>query len=189
MERDSQTVAIGGLQSDVEIFCTNLERSRRFYCDVLGLTVVHSMPDALRLDGGDGRWLTLWRVNPLDETGMNEVGRHTGATFALAALGDQGWLAHVRQQVAQGRATIGQIAKENGLSTLPSATNFVAIDCGRDGHFAKAVLDELVANGLFVRMPFVAPQNRCIRVSAGRPEDLELLRDLLPKALSAALAR
>ncbi|MBT6204457.1 MAG: VOC family protein [Alphaproteobacteria bacterium] len=88
MERDSQTVAIGGLQSDVEIFCTNLERSRRFYCDVLGLTVVHSMPDALRLDGGDGRWLTLWRVNPLDETGMNEVGRHTGATFALAALGE-----------------------------------------------------------------------------------------------------
>ena len=117
--------------------------------------------------------------------GMNRAAQ----AGALAALGDQGWLAHVREQVAQGRATIGQIAKENGLSTLPSATNFVAIDCGRDGHFAKAVLDELVANGLFVRMPFVAPQNRCIRVSAGRPEDLELLRDLLPKALSAALAR
>ncbi len=117
--------------------------------------------------------------------GMNRAAQ----AGALAALGDQDWLAHVRQQVARGRATIGQIAKENGLSTLPSATNFVAIDCGRDGHFAKAVLDELVANGLFVRMPFVAPQNRCIRVSAGRPEDLELLRDLLPKALSAALAR
>ncbi len=117
--------------------------------------------------------------------GMNRAAQ----AGALAALGDQDWLAHVRQQVARGRATIGQIAKENGLSTLPSATNFVTIDCGRDGHFAKAVLDELVANGLFVRMPFVAPQNRCIRVSAGRPEDLELLRDLLPKALSAALAR
>ena len=87
------------------------------------------------------------------------------------------------------RATIAQIAEENGLSTLPSATNFVAVDCGRDGAFAKALLDDLVANGLFVRMPFVAPQNRCIRVSAGHPEDLELLRDLLPKALSAALTR
>lgn len=117
--------------------------------------------------------------------GMNRAAQ----AGALAALGDQDWLAHVREQVAKGRATIAQIAKENGLSTLPSATNFVAIDCGRDGAFAKAVLDDLVASGLFVRMPFVAPQNRCIRVSAGHPEDLELLRDLLPKALSAALAR
>ena len=117
--------------------------------------------------------------------GMNRAAQ----AGALAALGDQDWLAHVREQVARGRATIAQIAEENGLSTVPSATNFVAIDCGQDGVFAKAVLDDLVASGLFVRMPFVAPQNRCIRVSAGHPEDLELLRGLLPKALSAALAR
>ncbi|MDA8740078.1 pyridoxal phosphate-dependent aminotransferase [Rhodobacteraceae bacterium] len=117
--------------------------------------------------------------------GMNRAAQ----AGALAALGDQDWLGYVREQVARGRATIAQIAEENGLSTVPSATNFVAIDCGRDGVFAKAVLDDLVASGLFVRMPFVAPQNRCIRVSAGHPEDLELLRGLLPKALSAALAR
>ena len=117
--------------------------------------------------------------------GMNRAAQ----AGALAALSDQDWLGYVREHVARGRATIAQIAEENGLSTVPSATNFVAIDCGRDGVFAKAVLDDLVASGLFVRMPFVAPQNRCIRVSAGHPEDLELLRGLLPKALSAALAR
>jgi len=69
---------------------------------------------------------------------------------------------------------------------LASATNFVAIDCGRDGDFAKAVLDSLVAQGIFVRMPGVAPLNRCIRVSVGHPEDLALFATALPKALEAA---
>ena len=88
--------------------------------------------------------------------------------------------------MAQSRVILAQIADENGLSTLPSATNFVTIDCGRDGAFAKAVLDYLVDNGLFVRMPFVPPQNRCIRVSAGTLKDMNVFRALLPKALKAA---
>ena len=69
---------------------------------------------------------------------------------------------------------------------LPSATNFVTIDCGADGDFARKVLDELLALGIFVRMPFVAPQDRCIRVSAGRPADLVALADALPRALQSA---
>ena len=114
--------------------------------------------------------------------GMNRAAQ----AGALAALADQDWLAHVRDQVAQSRVILAQIADENGLSTLPSATNFVTIDCGRDGAFAKAVLEYLVDNGLFVRMPFVPPQNRCIRVSAGTLKDMDLFRALLPKALKAA---
>ncbi|MEQ3754946.1 MAG: pyridoxal phosphate-dependent aminotransferase, partial [Planktomarina sp.] len=69
---------------------------------------------------------------------------------------------------------------------LPSATNFVAIDCGRDGAFAKAILDGLIARGVFVRMPFVAPQNRCIRVSCGTQRDLDILADVLPNAVRDA---
>jgi histidinol-phosphate aminotransferase len=42
----------------------------------------------------------------------------------------------------------------------------------------------LISNGIFVRMPFVEPQNRCIRISAGKPEDLDLLEQVLPKVLS-----
>ena len=88
--------------------------------------------------------------------------------------------------IRDSRETIYQIAKDNGLVALASATNFVAIDCGQDGVFAKSVLDHLVAQGIFVRMPGVAPLNRCIRVSVGRPEDLALFADALPKALEAA---
>jgi len=105
---------------------------------------------------------------------------------ALAALADRDWLAHVVARVAAARRDIAAIATANGLRPLPSATNFVTIDCGRDGAFARTVLNGLVARGVFVRMPFVAPQDRCIRVTAGRAEDLAAFAAALPEALAAA---
>jgi len=114
--------------------------------------------------------------------GMNRVAQ----AGALAALRDRGWLAQVQARVAEARDEIARIATENGLSALPSAANFVAVDCGRDGAFARAVLAALVARGVFVRMPFTAPQDRCIRVSCGRPQDLAVLAECLPQALAEA---
>ena len=124
-------------------------------------------------------------------TAFNKVRNHFGVNRiaqagALAALADQDYLREVRAKVAASRDLIAAIAAENGLQALPSATNFVTIDCGRDGVFAKAVLDQLIARNIFVRMPFVAPQNRCIRVSAGLPEDMGLFAEALPAALAAA---
>ncbi|MDE4173448.1 pyridoxal phosphate-dependent aminotransferase [Phaeobacter sp. PT47_59] len=122
---------------------------------------------------------------------FNKVRNHFGMNRAaqagaLAALLDQEWLDHIKAEITTARARIAEIAAENGLTPLPSATNFVAIDCGQDGAFAKAVLDGLVAQGVFVRMPFAAPQNRCIRVSCGRPQDLEAFAKALPIALEQA---
>ncbi len=116
------------------------------------------------------------------------LGRVTQAA-ALAAIGDQAHLAEVVAKVAEARREIGRIAAENGLIALPSATNFVAVDCGRDGAYARRVLTALVARGVFVRMPGVAPMDRCIRISAGRPEDLEILAEALPPALQEAAAQ
>ena len=83
------------------------------------------------------------------------------------------------------RDIIGAIARANDLTPLPSAANFVTIDCGRDGDFAKRVLDGLLAHDVFARMPGVAPLNRCIRVSCGRDEDLAIFADALPLALAS----
>lgn len=105
---------------------------------------------------------------------------------ALAALADQDWIARVKGLVEDGRATIATIARANGLNPLPSATNFVAIDCGQGGDFARNVLRELTVRDVFVRMPGVAPLDRCIRVSVGRPADLEVFAEALPQALAAA---
>lgn len=105
---------------------------------------------------------------------------------AMAALADQDWLAHVGTEVATARATISGIARANSLVPLPSATNFVTVDCGADGAFARRVLSELQARDIFVRMPGVAPLDRCIRISAGDAPALALLARVLPAALAAA---
>ena len=112
--------------------------------------------------------------------GMNRASQ----AAALAALADQDWLAATCDKVARARERIAEIAAQNGLTALPSATNFVAIDCGRDAQYAKALLDALVARGVFVRMPFVAPQNRCIRVSCGPEEALAYFAKALPDAIA-----
>lgn len=105
---------------------------------------------------------------------------------ALAALGDREWLASVRVSVSEARHRIAAIAQENGLEPLPSATNFVTIDCGRDADYARAVLQGLVDRDIFVRMPFAYPGNRCIRVSCGSTSDLDRFAEALPMALAAA---
>ena len=68
-------------------------------------------------------------------------------------------------KVAEAREAIAAIARKNGLVPLPSATNFVTIDCGRDGDYARKLLAELGRLGVFIRMPGVAPLDRCIRIS------------------------
>lgn len=114
--------------------------------------------------------------------GMNRMAQ----AGALAALMDAEWLALTRTKVANARVAIAAIAADNGLSALPSAANFVAVDCGRDGDFARRLLAALTARGIFVRMPFVSPQDRCIRISCGRPQDLDQLAQALPLALAEA---
>ncbi|MGI9391238.1 MAG: pyridoxal phosphate-dependent aminotransferase [Boseongicola sp.] len=117
--------------------------------------------------------------------GMNRIAQ----VGALTALADQDYLTEVKATVAASRDRIASIASANGLVPLPSATNFVTIDCGRNGAFAKAVLEELVARDIFVRMPFAEPGNRCIRVSCGREPDLDRFAEALPGALEVARSR
>ena len=100
---------------------------------------------------------------------------------ALAALEDQDYLKEVVENIGRSRDRIAAIARRNGLVPLASATNFVAIDCGRDGAYSKAIVDGLMEHGVFIRMPGVAPLNRCIRISAGVEADMALLEEALPQ--------
>lgn len=122
---------------------------------------------------------------------FNKVRNHFGMSRvslagARAALSDDAHLKLTIAQVEKSRTKISSIALQNGLTPLPSATNFVAIDCGRDGDFAKRIVDELGNLGVFVRMPFVAPQNRCIRVSCGPDAEMTIFAEALPKAIKTA---
>ncbi|MGK6317532.1 pyridoxal phosphate-dependent aminotransferase [Neorhizobium sp. DT-125] len=113
--------------------------------------------------------------------GMNRI----GVSAALAALKDQAYLSEVIGRIRGSRDRIAGIARANGLEPLASATNFVAIDCGRDGAHARSIVDGLMEHGVFIRMPGVAPLNRCIRVSTGPESDMRLLEEALPKVLKS----
>ena len=122
---------------------------------------------------------------------FNKVRNHFGVgrvvqAAGLAALADQSHLTKVIDQVKAARGRIVEIATDNGLATVESATNFVSVDCGRDGDFATRVLNNLVQRGIFVRMPGVSPLNRCIRITAGLDHELDLFAAALPLALADA---
>ena len=103
-----------------------------------------------------------------------------------AALADQAYLAEVKRKVAAGRERIAGMARDNGLSPIRSATNFVTIDCGGDGAFALKVLKELIARDVFIRKPMVPVLDRCIRVSVGLDRELDIFAEELPRAVSTA---
>jgi histidinol-phosphate aminotransferase len=104
---------------------------------------------------------------------------------AIAAIKDQRYLSEIVKKISFGREEIYQIAQSNGLSAIPSATNFVAIDCGKDGKFANQIMSGLLEAKLFVRKPVVAPLDRTIRVTVGRDEEIDLLKNVLPNVLKA----
>ena len=117
-----------------------------------------------------------------DHFGMGRVSQ----AGALAALKDQDWLHEVRARTVRARTRLSAIATANGLRPLPSTTNFVTMDCGRDGDYARKILAELGKLGVFIRMPGVAPLDRCIRISLGDDKTLDILEETLPPALQAA---
>ncbi len=114
--------------------------------------------------------------------GINRVGQ----IGVLAAVEDQGWLQHAVGLIARARDRLASVAHDNGLVPIPSGANFVTMDCGRDGAFARRVLDEVLLRDVFARKPGVVPLDRCIRVSCGRDEDLDVFAAVLPEALAAA---
>jgi histidinol-phosphate aminotransferase len=104
---------------------------------------------------------------------------------AIAALQDTDWLAQVQDKIRHARQTLTRIAESNGLTALPSSTNFLTIDTGRDATYARSVLTGLQAEGIFIRMPGVAPLNRCIRISLADDATLDILAEALPRVLRA----
>jgi histidinol-phosphate aminotransferase len=100
---------------------------------------------------------------------------------ALASLGDRDFIADVVREVEEGRRDYARIAERLGLKTLPSATNFVALDMGSSAR-AKATLKLLLEDeSVFLRMPGVPPLDRCVRVTVGTSEERQ--------GFAAALAR
>ena len=120
-------------------------------------------------------------------TGLNKIRNHFGVSRlaqagAMAALGDQAFLAGVQSAVADGRRRIADFAAGLGLTSLPSATNFVTVDLGGVER-ARAMLESLAAADVFIRMPGVAPLNRCVRIGVGREDEMTVFEQAFARAL------
>ena len=120
---------------------------------------------------------------------LDKVRNHFGVNRiaqagALASLKDGEFVRSVVRQVAEGKREYAAMAAELGLQMIPSATNFAAIDVG-DGERARTLLQALLMRDVFVRMPGVAPLDRCIRLTVGpaaeRSAFAQILRDVLPE--------
>lgn len=118
---------------------------------------------------------------------FNKVRLHFGVTRisqegALASLQDQDFIRGVVRAVEEGKQAYYALARELGVSTIPSHTNFVAFDFGT-AERAIRTMNRLIDRGVFVRMPGVAPLNRLVRVTVGTPEDraafAEVLREVI----------
>ena len=121
--------------------------------------------------------------------GFERIRNHFGVNLiaqagAQAALADHEWLEHIRQEVAAARERIARIASANDMVPLPSATNFVTVDTGRDGAFARKLVVLLEEEGVFIRMPGVPPLDRCIRISCAPSHELDIFAEVLPKILT-----
>ena len=111
-------------------------------------------------------------------TGYNKIRNHFAVNRiaqigALASLSDASFLPTVAQAVTSGRQRIHDFAARYDLPSLPSQTNFVAVDLGSTER-ASTMLNRLAEQDVFIRMPGVAPLNRCIRVGVGQAEEQDL---------------
>jgi histidinol-phosphate aminotransferase len=114
--------------------------------------------------------------------GVNKMGQ----LAALEALADQAYLQQVIDRNEAARQRLYAIARDSNLGSIPSNTNFVAIDCGRGGPFAERVLKAMAARGVFIRKPSAPGLAQHIRISTAPDAELDIVAEELPGALRDA---
>jgi len=112
--------------------------------------------------------------------GVNRVAQEG----ALASLSDPDFIAGVVQAVEEGRRDYERLAGDLGFKTLPSSTNFVAIDLGGADRASATMRRLLEEEAVFIRMPGVPPLNRCIRVTVGTPAERRAFEEAFRRVLA-----
>jgi histidinol-phosphate aminotransferase len=102
---------------------------------------------------------------------------------ALASLEDEAFRVHVVTEVERGRDDYYALAAALECSALRSHANFVCIDFGTNQR-ATAVMNRLLAHGVFIRKPAAPPLDRYVRVSVGTHEERAEFASRLRTALA-----
>jgi histidinol-phosphate aminotransferase len=87
---------------------------------------------------------------------------------ALAALDDEGFLRKTRDVVLKGKKYLYRNLDQMGIRYVPSVTNFILIDVGRD---CMSVFKDLLKLGVIVRDMQQYRLNNFVRVTVGTPDE------------------
>ncbi len=109
--------------------------------------------------------------------GLNQA----GLAAAVACYEDEEFMNASRAKIREGREMIYSALKENGLSGLPSQTNFIFVDLGSIN--AEAFREAMEKENVLIRGIY-RDYTHMSRVSMGRLEDVQMYVDALPKVLS-----
>ena len=102
---------------------------------------------------------------------------------ATAVLKDEDYLNRSREMNAAGLQQLADGFDRVGLSYIPSAGNFIAVEVGEQ---AQAVYHALLEHGVIVRPIAGYGMPEHLRVSVGLPKENERFLDALAEALSAS---
>jgi histidinol-phosphate aminotransferase len=152
--------------------------------DVPNLVVVRTFS---KIHGMAGMRLGYALASPANARALGEqrFWNNTNAAVlagALASVRDEAHVLDQRRRLNQTRRQLCQALAAEGRTFIPSETNFVMFDIGRD---VKPVIDAFRARGILVGRKFPSLPN-WLRVSMGAPHEMKAflaaLRDIVPAA-------
>jgi histidinol-phosphate aminotransferase len=104
-----------------------------------------------------------------------------GLAAAIASYKDEAFKTFSRDKIYEAKDIILTAVKENGLTNLPSATNFVFVNLGKDGD-ANTFRKAMEKQNVFIRGQY-RDYKPWSRVSTGIIKDVQMYADAMPKAL------
>jgi len=113
---------------------------------------------------------SLEKIQAFDKVRLHFGVNKFAQEAAAAALDDQEFIAYATRAVAEGREDYYKLARELGLRFVPSSTNFVLLDM-QTPEQARFLLNRLLEEGIFIRMPNAPPLDHYVRVTVGTPEE------------------
>ncbi len=118
------------------------------------------------------------------EAGVYSLGDYAlnqaGVAAAVASYSDEKFLAYSKANIVAAREMLSAALQENGLSALPSSTNFMFVDLGARN--AEEFRQAMAERGVLIRGIY-RDYTRWSRVSMGLMEDVERYVAALPPVL------
>lgn len=108
-----------------------------------------------------------------------------GLAAAYASYGDDEFIRFSTQKIVEGRAIVATAFRDHGIEPLPSQTNFVYADIGRDVNAFAARMRE---RDVLIRRSY-PPYDTYMRVSMGKLEELEVFANVFGELYSGRVSK